>query len=212
MTNSPATLYYFHDPMCSWCWGFKTVFQQLCAHLGTDIEVTRILGGLAPDTVEPMPETMREQIKNNWVQIEATIPGVKFNFDFWRDCQPRRSTYAACRAVIAARQQGKQYDALMTSTIQKAYYQQARNPSDDQTLIELACEIGLDKQTFIDDFHSEKVKAVLQQEVDFSREMFVESFPSLILKADNNISSIEIDYTNYQPMLDQVKEKMDAVY
>ena len=212
MTNSPATLYYFHDPMCSWCWGFKAVFQQLCAHLGTEIEVIRILGGLAPDTEEPMPQAMREQIKNNWIRIEATIPEVKFNFDFWRDCQPRRSTYAACRAVIAARQQGKQYDELMTSTIQKAYYQQARNPSDDQTLIELANDAGLDKQAFIDDFYSEKVKIILQREIDFSREMFVESFPSLILKAANSISSIEIDYTNYQPMLNQVKEKMDAIY
>ena len=172
----------------------------------------RVLGGLAADTDEPMPETLREQIKNNWKRIEATIPGVKFNFDFWRNCQPRRSTYAACRAVIAARQQGEQYDELMTSAIQQAYYQQARNPSEDQTLIELANEIGLDIDIFEKAFYSEEVKMILQQEIEFSREMFVESFPTLMLRTDDDISNIKIDYTDYQLMLNQVKEKVDAIY
>lgn len=212
MKTSPAILYYFHDPMCSWCWGIKEVFQQLCAHLPADIQVKRVLGGLAPDNEEPMPEELREQIMIGWSRIEAMIPGVKFNFAFWQECQPRRSTYAACRAVIAARRQGEQYDQQMTYAIQQAYYQQARNPSDDETLIELATEIGLHKQGFIHDFYSDDVKTVLQEEIDFSRQMFIESFPSLVLKVDDHISGIEINYTDYRVMLKQIREKLDAVY
>ena len=34
-----AVLYYVHDPMCSWCWGFVPVQQQLQA----EIELTRQL-------------------------------------------------------------------------------------------------------------------------------------------------------------------------
>jgi putative protein-disulfide isomerase len=212
MKQPPAILYYFHDPMCSWCWGFKKAFQQLCEDLPEGILVKRVLGGLAPDSDEPMPGELRQQIKSGWLRIEAMIPGVTFNFDFWQKCQPRRSTYAACRAVIAARQQGEQYDVLMTNAIQDAYYQQARNPSDDETLIALAAELGIDRQRFIDDFFSHEVKTMLQQEIDFSRHMFVESFPSLVLKVENKTSGIEIDYTDYATMLKQIREILNAVY
>ena len=42
----------------------------------------------------------------------------------------------------------------MTLAIQKAYYMQARNPSDYETLIELAGEIGADKTKFSKDITS----------------------------------------------------------
>jgi putative protein-disulfide isomerase len=41
------------------------------------------------------------------------------------------------RAVIAAREQGIDYNEAMISRIQQAYYLEARNPSDNSTLIEL---------------------------------------------------------------------------
>lgn len=198
--------------MCSWCWGFSEAFRQLREHLPVSILVKRVLGGLAPDTDQPMPAELKQQIIAGWQRIEAMIPGVKFNFDFWKKCQPRRSTYASCRAVIAARQQGEQYDVLMTRAIQKAYYQQARNPSEDETLIELAIELGLSRQRFIDDFYSHEVKTMLQQEIDLSRHLFVESYPSLVLQVNDSISVIEIDYTDYQTMLKQIREKLHAIY
>lgn len=211
MKKNSAILYYFHDPMCSWCWAFSTTFFQLCSHLSNNVRVKRILGGLAPDTDEAMPENLREMIKSGWSRIENTVEGIKFNFDFWEKCQPRRATYAACRAVIAARQQGKQYDELMTDAIQKAYYREARNPSDEQTLIELACETGLDKQRFLDDFYSEEVENELRKEIHFSREMYVESFPSLVLEKDNDFSIIKIDYNDYDVMLRQIEEKLGEI-
>lgn len=212
MQQPDVTLYYFHDPMCSWCWGFKKTFKKLCAQLGNNIEVKKILGGLAADSDEPMAEDMRNQVQTNWSRIEATIPGVKFNFDFWENCEPRRSTYMACRAVIAARQQGDQYDELMTGAIQYAYYQQARNPSEQQTLTELARELMLDETKFKNDLISEKINYILQKEISFTREMFVESFPSLVLSTNNHSQVIDIDYNNYQVILNQIEEIMNAIY
>ena len=210
MQRAKPILYYFHDPMCSWCYGFKATLEKLISELPAEVELKKVLGGLAPDTDETMPQSLQEQIRNNWLRIESTIPGVKFNYSFWQECQPRRATYAACRAVIAARQQGEQFDEQMTNAIQNAYYQQARNPSEDTTLIKLASELSLDKQQFRDDFYANKTTATLQQEIDFSRNMFVESFPSLILSIGDEKYPVKIDYNDYQVMLKQIKEKFDA--
>ena len=50
-----AILYYLHDPMCSWCWGYRPTWLKLKAALPHYVQVEYLLGGLAPDNDEPMP-------------------------------------------------------------------------------------------------------------------------------------------------------------
>ena len=204
-------LYYVHDPMCSWCWGFTSALNELLENLPKEIEVHRLLGGLASDSDLPMPDFMQQQIKNNWSQIQDTISGVKFNFDFWSNNIPRRSTYLACRAIIAAREQGEKYDIAMTKAIQNAYYQQALNPSDLLTLIQIAANLGLDKDIFTQSIKSEEVNKTLMQEIMFSRNLFVESYPSLLLKVGERVQSIDINYNFYHPMYEEIINFINAV-
>lgn len=199
-----TTLYYVHDPMCSWCWGFTHTWQRLQQELPNEISIVRLLGGLAADTDIPMPIEMRDKLKATWKRIAAQIPGVEFNFDFWTLCTPRRATYPACRAVIAARQQGSAYDMAMTRAIQHAYYLQARNPSDNSALITLAEELGLDTLTFLQTLDSETTHAQLRQEIAQARHLGVDSFPSLVLEHHGSRWPIPIDYQQSQPMLELI--------
>jgi putative protein-disulfide isomerase len=190
--------------MCSWCWGFTNVYDAMTESLPTEIEIRRLVGGLAPDSDEPMPEPMRQMLQQTWARIEQMIPGKRFNFDFWSQCEPRRSTYPACRAVIAARTQGEQYDPVMTRQIQQAYYQQARNPSDNDTLIELSGEIGLDKKRFANDLVDPVTHAQLLDEINQARAIGIDSFPSLMLEQGGSYHRILTNYTDVEPILDQI--------
>ena len=60
------TLYYVHDPMCSWCWAFRSSLNTLIEKLPREINIIRLLGGLAPDSDMPMPENIREYVLKNW--------------------------------------------------------------------------------------------------------------------------------------------------
>jgi len=204
MAEKNITLYYVHDPMCSWCWGFAPVLGELLDALPKAVCVQRLLGGLAPDNESPMPEAMKQLLQQTWRQIEETIPTAKFNFGFWQQCQPRRSTYPACRAVIAARQQGQQFDEVMTTAIQEAYYRQARNPSDEDTLVSLAEALKLDVNQFQMALNSTQTEQQLQQEIRQSRELFIESFPGFSINCAQAHSQIKINYNNVQPMLEQI--------
>jgi putative protein-disulfide isomerase len=199
-----ASLIYVHDPMCSWCFGFSKSLQTLLDELPADIKVKRLLGGLAPDSDEPMSEATRNMVRQNWQRIQQAIPGVLFNYDFWNNCEPRRSTYPACRAVIAARQQGDDFDDLMTRQIHQAYYQQARNPSDDSTLIELADEIGLDQQAFSDDLATKETQQRLLEEISLSTSLGVNGFPSLVMEYNGRYELIQTNYTKADSMLSQI--------
>lgn len=194
------TLYYVHDPMCSWCWAFRPVLQQILQSLPAGVILQRLLGGLAADSDEPMPESMQRYLQGAWRTIQRRVPGTRFNFDFWRRCQPRRSTYPACRAVIAARRQAAQSEPAMIQAIQEAYYLRALNPSDEQILVQLADELGLDCERFAADLAAAETGRQLQQEIVQARAMGGDSFPSLFLARQR----LAHDYLDPQPLLRQV--------
>ena len=199
------TLIYVHDPMCSWCWGFEPTRRKIFEAVSGKLQIHSLLGGLAPDTDLPMPEEMREKLQLTWKRIEQSIPGTQFNFDFWKKCQPRRSTYPANRAVIAARSQGAEFEQKMTARIQQAYYLEARNPSDNSTLIELAADIGLDAQRFEESLLAESTQQHLLEEIKQTRQIGMNTFPSLAVLKDEELHHINLNYTDPQSMISDIE-------
>ena len=203
-----TTLYYIHDPMCSWCWGFQACWTKVKQQLPDTIEIKYRLGGLAPDTDQPMPEEMQANIRDTWRSIQKEIPGTEFNFDFWEKCQPRRSTYPACRAVIAARLQNA--EKKMNTAIQQAYYCQARNPSNNDTLIQCARQIGLDLKRFTQDFYSRQVAELFRDEMHFCQSLQAYAYPSLVLHHQQKNHHIHIDYTQPDLILKNILNIISA--
>lgn len=205
-----STLYYIHDPMCSWCWGFRKVSDEVFAAVKDQVKIEYIVGGLAPDSDTLMPVEMQQSIRSNWQRIQQEIPGTEFNYDFWTKCQPRRSTYPACRAIIAAGMQAditkqKEHESAMLLAIQQAYYLHAENPSDLTTLCHLAENMKLDAKRFLADMQSESCQQRLKQQLNFCREMGVYSFPSLLIKRpEAEASLLQIDYNDSQKVIDQI--------
>jgi len=202
--KSSSRLIYIHDPMCSWCYGFKPVLTSLSDALKDKIEINYLLGGLAKDTDSAMPEIMQQQIKENWRNIEQTIPGIKFNYDFWSQCIPRRSTYASCRAVIAAKIQRLNAELKMINTIQQAYYSNAQNPSDYSVLYSLATKIGLDIDQFKRDIHSDAVNNELLNQISKCRIIGASTFPSLYVSHNDDYYPIVLDYNNVDIIIEHI--------
>ena len=203
------TLYHVHDPMCSWCYAFKPTLDELRKNLNSNIKIQHVVGGLAKHSDEIMPKDMQEKIQNIWYDIEKSV-GTKFNHDFWKKNQARRSTYLACQATMLARYESKEDE--MIAAIQEAYYQNAQNPSDASTLIALAKQIGMDEKKFEEDLKSQKIEDHLQVELNLRRSLYVNSFPSLILKYKKELYPINIKYNDYKSMLDQINDMVENSY
>jgi len=205
--NCPMTtkLLYFHDPMCSWCWAFRPVWTDLCNQLPRDLTVRRVVGGLAPDSDEPMSLDMRLKITGIWHTIQERVPGTRFNFEFWEKCTPRRSTYNACRSVLAAARLSNAHEEPMIHAIQQAYYLGARNPSDIGTLVDLAVEIGIDRTLFATEIQSPSVQEQLHVEITFARSAPINGFPSLVVHTPSRLHPVHLDYLDAAPMLRQIE-------
>ena len=202
MPTFSATLYYVHDPMCSWCWAYRPIMLQLRENLPDGVKWQNVLGGLAPDTDQPMPEQTRLMVQDHWRQIESTL-GTTFNFEFWTKNQPRRDTYKACRGVIAASRQHA--EESMIESIQKAYYLQALNPSDPVVLIDLAAELGLERERFTQDLGSVETELELRSQLQLRDRLSARSFPSLVLAYQSDFTRIGHDYLDYRSSLDELK-------
>jgi putative protein-disulfide isomerase len=151
-----------------------------------------------------MPEAMQQHLQQTWSAIQQRVPGTQFNFDFWRECKPRRSTWPACRAVIAARNQEQQFDSLMTWAIQQAYYLKAKNPSDRDTLVSLAGDIGADQARFADELDADSTRDHHQKEMDLVRQLGIQGFPTLVLVKGQQANGIKVDFTGTDSMRDQI--------
>lgn len=206
MTN---TLYYIYDPMCAWCYGFKETFEELRKNLPDNVKVEYVPGGLAPHTNEAMPQEMRVYIESNWYQITKVV-GTKFNHDFWKNCTPRRSTYLACQATLAAKKQNKEYE--MICGIQEAYYQRAMNPSDEDTVIQVANELNLDIEKFKQDLYSKEIINEFEEKMNLRRKLHMNSFPSLAVKYKKEVYPINIKYNDPKSILGMIENITSNVY
>jgi putative protein-disulfide isomerase len=204
-----TTLLYIHDPMCSWCYAFDSSLTALQNELPDFIRIKKIAGGLAPDTTNPMPVELQQKIQQTWRRIEQTVPSMQFNYDFWMINTPVRSTYPACRAVLAARQQGANYEDKMIGAIQTAYYQKAKNPSLESTLLECALEVGLDANRFADDLNSNEIEEELQNELRIARKLGVISYPSLLLEHNDRLFPVTVDYLEHETMIREIVSILD---
>jgi len=200
---STATLFYVHDPMCSWCWGHRPQWEHLQAALPDSISVNNVVGGLAPDSNEVMPLAQQQTIASYWKKIEAML-GTQFNHSFWQKNVPRRATYPACRAVIAARWQNA--EEKMIIAIQEAYYLNAKNPSDTETLLLVAAELGLDAEKFSRDLFSEKLEKVFMQELRLAHSLPINGFPSMVLQYHEQVHVIPLDYKDYRSAIEVITE------
>ncbi len=200
------TLNYVGDPMCSWCWGFAPVLEDVATFLPKGVEVEYVMGGLAPDSDDPMPAEVRQYVQENWREVTKTT-GAQFNWDFWEKCQPRRSTYPACRAALAAGLQ----DALprMFDALQRAYYLEARNPSDSETHIEVAKELGLDVDRFANDLLSAHVETLLQADFAKRRELGVREFPTITFQDGTGYVTVMRGWASSRDVLDRLRSLLN---
>ena len=198
------TLYYVYDPMCSWCWGFEKVWSMVRQSLPNSVNIEYVLGGLAPDSNEPMSNEMREYIQMNWHKIQQKIPDTEFNYTFWDNCHPKRSTYPACRAIIAVKNQKPELEKVMIRLIQQAYYLESKNPSEDDVLISLAKMLDINITQFTQDLNAESTRQLLSEDITLMQSLSVNSLPSLVLKIGSILKPISIDYNDADFILGQI--------
>ena len=202
---STPLLWYFADPMCSWCWGFSPVIENVRDVYRDHLKIALVLGGLRPGETAPLTAAGREDILHHWHQVHART-GQPFRFDnalpdgFVYDTEP------ASRAVAAVGGIDPALIFPLFKAIQHAFYAEGRDVTQAGILADLAAALGADRQGFRQAFDSEAARARTQAHFRQARQAGVRGFPALILQQDTQLHSVS---TGCQP-LDAVRAALDA--
>lgn len=198
-------LWYFADPMCSWCWGFSPVIEAVREAYGDRMKIALVLGGLRPGEIAPMTPAAREDILHHWHAVHDRT-GQPFHFDGALPADFVYDTEPASRAVVTVGGIDPTLIFPLFKAIQTAFYAEGRNVTQPAMLAELAAGFGVDTDTFMRAFDSETARANTQAHFKHARQAGVRGFPTLIVQQDASLHPI---CNGYMP-LDSVRTAIDA--
>jgi putative protein-disulfide isomerase len=68
--NNKPVLWYFADPMCSWCWGFSPIISRIKKNYADRIKIALVMGGLQVGEANVLSDSSREEVLHHWHQVK----------------------------------------------------------------------------------------------------------------------------------------------
>ena len=196
MTTEPR-LHYIYDPLCGWCYAVAPLVKSA----RTVIPITLHGGGM-------MTGARRQKITPEWkayvgpndrqiTQVtgqmfgDAYLNGLLNDQSAWLDSEPPTAAVLAAEQVNAA-------GLDMLARLYEAHYLEGRRIADEAVLIDLAQEVGLDRDAFSEALGMLRGAAVNRHFTE-SREFLGKSgargFPTFVLERNGTLE--RLDHTQF---------------
>ena len=173
-------LVYFADPMCSWCYGFGPQLDKVIEHQ-TALEHVKLdltMGGLRAYNKKVMDDESRAAILDHWKHVgEAT--GLPFNDTAIKSAGFVYDTEPACRAVVAVRHLDTARAHDYYRAVQRAFYAEGRDVTQEDVLADVAAAAGMDRARFVETFRSTPIKDATREDFGLTQSVGVAGFPTL---------------------------------
>lgn len=194
---------YFASPMCSWCWGFSPVIQQLKKAYGTE-KIRLVLTPFRVDTTEPMDDALRNYVLGQWHKVHQTT-GQEFDFRFAMPKDFIYNTTLVCLSIKAFRKQRVALELEYMHDLQHVYYTENQDLTNEEVLIKIAEKFDLNISQFKQDLHSELTKEELEKDFSFCKQLNVRSYPTLMLKKDDEYSVLANGYLAFAELQQRIE-------
>ncbi|MBZ4037496.1 DsbA family protein [Flavobacterium sp. 17A] len=202
-------MFYFTDAMCSWCFGFSPVIKKLKENY-PDIDLEIVSGGFSPGSKQVVDPEYRDFLEYHWRNVNERSGqyfdhAMKFVSDtFTYDTEP------ASRALIVVQKLAAKKDYEFLNLMQKSFYSEGKDITDENVLGELAKEIGIDKIVFLENFNSDESKLKTQQGFQFSKQLGVRGFPTLLTLENGNVKLISHGFQSYDTLKPAIEDWLET--
>jgi putative protein-disulfide isomerase len=203
------TLFYFADPMCSWCWGFSPVMRAITESIGVRASVRLVVGGLRAGETRPLDEKAKAVLRHHWEEVEQTT-GQRFSFSFFDREGFVYDTEPACRAMVVMRSFAPEATLAYLEAIHKAFYVENRDVSDPSVLADTAKTFALDPAAFIALFEAPEIIEATLADFRAVASAGVTGFPTVILRSGEGFSLLTAGYQPFEALKPQLDRWLDA--
>ena len=175
-------LYYFADPMCSWCYGFAPVMDKLRKAFGAQFDIRLVMGGLRPGKLaEPMTPARARLMRQHWREV-AKMTGQPFEDDIFKRDDFVYDTEPAAKAVIVMERLAPEHAYDYYHEIQRAFYAHSQDITSPEVLANFARRFDVSATDFATAFASEATHKETWGQFTFSASLGVKGFPALVLE------------------------------
>lgn len=198
MVSPRATLHYFFDPLCGWCYGAAPLLHAAAGLDGLDLQL-HPGGMMSGDRRQSVSPALRDYVMPHDARI-AALSGQPFGDNYFngllQDAGAIFDSTPPTLAIMAAD------DPLaMLERLQQAHYAEGQRIADTGVLLKLAAELGLDVAAF--EIGMQQQAAGFDARVDRSRQLMAQhslrGFPSLMLEQREQLSRVDVSPFLGQP-------------
>lgn len=150
----------YTDPACEWSWAAEPRLRRLLWEFGDELRPRLVMAGLAR-TLEP-PDHQRRLAA--WLDAAAEA-GMPCDPRLWLQ-NPISSTYPACQAVIAAREQGPAAAERYLRRLREGLFCERKRLDHAAALIAEAGAAGIDRERFELDLRSHAITEAFGADLD----------------------------------------------
>lgn len=182
------TLYYVTDPICSHCWALEPVLRRFEKQYGQYIKFQTVMGGLLPNwdgfadrangigSPADVAGHWREVGEHTRMPIDGTL---------WLD-NPIQSSFPPSRVFKVIQQQSEELANTYLRRAREAVFAFNKNIADDQVLIDLVNQMGLDGESIVKEAALESSQQLLEQDFALAGSLGVRGFPTIIMVNEEN--------------------------
>jgi putative protein-disulfide isomerase len=182
------TLYYVTDPICSHCWALEPVLRRFEKQYGQYIKIQTVMGGLLPNwdgfadrangigSPADVAGHWREVGEHTRMPIDGTL---------WLD-NPVQSSFPPSRVFKVIQQQSEELANTYLRRAREAVFAFNKNIADDQVLIDIVNQMGLDGEAIVKEAALDSSQQLLEQDFALAGSLGVRGFPTIIMVNEEN--------------------------
>ncbi len=174
--------------MCSWCWGFHPVIQELRGKHSKSYKFSLVVGGLRTKGQMHWNDESKNYLAQNWNAV-ATKTKQPFSFSLLNREDFDYDTYPACKAIVTVKELwGNEASFDYLEKIQEAFYAKGEDISSVETLLTyvgttplcLSDASSTEKEEFLEFYSSKRAEILMKHDFGKARSMGANAFPSVV--------------------------------
>ncbi|KKN01036.1 hypothetical protein LCGC14_1131870 [marine sediment metagenome] len=195
----------YTDPYCTWCWGSEPIMRKIKAIYGDQVKISFVMGGLVEDfdTFFDSQNNIGgskkfEQVAAHWEEASRRH-GQPVDHQVFFDLKGDfHSTYQASIAYKAAQLLDQELADKYLRRLREATSAERKQIHKIKIQIELAEEVGLDKEKFIQAIESGEAEKKFIEDLKLSRKSGIHGFPTFNVKSRDGAGKFLNGWQHYQ--------------
>lgn len=194
------------DPLCGWCYGNSVNILKLHDKYKDVLDFEILPAGMwAGENVRKQTKHIAAYIKKHDPQIQQ-LTGTEFGTDYFKFIENENvilDSEIPSRAIISVTRLWPEIVIPFTVEVQRSRYWYGKDLSNEETYLTICDTLNLDKNEFLNTFHSKTVKEETLN--TFSRALYyANSYPTLLAEKSNETYILEQGYADFETITEQI--------